>query len=146
MLEDLILFRKSKGANVRVIDSTISKREVTIKATGKLKNDIDVNIMVTYWNTPVSYNMLYGEGQGFIITNDDNNNNDTATFKEYGIGKIIENSNKVSWRGSVFFIPIQMENYPFSIPQQDYLKQKKIILLELLLKKYGNGNKATFYV
>ena len=101
MLEDLILFRKSKGANVRVIDSTIFKREVTIKATGKLKNDIDVNIMVTYWNTPVSYNMLYGEGQGFIITNDDNNNNDTATFKEYGIGKIIENSNKVY--GEVLF-------------------------------------------
>ena len=45
--------------------------------------------------------MLYGEGQGVIITTDDDNN-ETATFKEYGIGKIVEN-NKISWRGSIIF-------------------------------------------
>ena len=50
MLGEILLTRKSKGANVRVIDSKTSKREVSIKATGKLKNDINVDIIVTYCN------------------------------------------------------------------------------------------------
>ncbi|MGE5633839.1 MAG: hypothetical protein ACM3VV_01275 [Deltaproteobacteria bacterium] len=105
MLGEIILTRKSKGTDVRVIDSKTSKREVSIKATGKLKNNVDVNIIVTYWNNRISDDMLYGEGQGVIIIHDEYNNNksnETATFKEYGIGKIIA-SNKISWRGFIFF-------------------------------------------
>ena len=101
MLGEIILTRESNDANVRVISSKKSKREVSIKATGKLKNNIDVNIIVTYWNNRISDDVLYGEGQGVIITTDDDNN-ETATFKEYGIGKIVEN-NKISWRGSIIF-------------------------------------------
>ena len=105
MLGEIILSRESKGANVRVIDSITSKREVSIKATGKFKNNVDVDIIVTYWNNRISDDMLYGEGQSVIIAiNDDNNdnNNETVAFKEYGIGKIVEN-NKISWSGSIIF-------------------------------------------
>jgi hypothetical protein len=101
MLGEIILTRESNDANVRVISSKKSKREVSIKATDKLKNNIDVNIIVTYWNNRISDDVLYGEGQGVIITTDDDNN-ETTTFKEYGIGKIVEN-NKISWRGSIIF-------------------------------------------
>jgi hypothetical protein len=58
----------------------------SIKATDKLKNDINVDIIVTYWNNRLSDDMLYGEGQGVIIAINDNHN-ETATFKEYSIGK-----------------------------------------------------------
>ncbi len=50
--------RKSKGADVRLIDSKTSKREVSIKTTGKLKNNVDVDIIVTYWNSRISYDVL----------------------------------------------------------------------------------------
>lgn len=50
MLGEILLTRKSQAVEVRVIDSQTSKREISIKATGKLKNDINVDIIVTYWN------------------------------------------------------------------------------------------------
>jgi hypothetical protein len=54
-------------------------------------------------NNRISDDVLYRESEGIIITSyDNNNNNETATFKEYGIGKIIEN-NKISWIGSIIF-------------------------------------------
>jgi len=75
MLGEILLTRESQAAEVRVIDSKKSKREVSIKATGKLKNNVDVNIIVTYWNNCISHDVLYGEGQGITITSNDNNNN-----------------------------------------------------------------------
>ena len=74
MLGEILLTRKSQAVEVRVIDSQTSKREISIKATGKLKNDVDLNIIVTYWNNRISDDdVLYGEGQGVIITFNDNN-------------------------------------------------------------------------
>ena len=111
MLGEILLTRESQAAEVRVIDSKTSKREVSIKATGKLKNNVDVNIIVTYCNNRRSDDVLYGEGQGVIIAINDNHN-ETATFKEYGIGKIVEN-NKISWRGSIIFQTNSKEKLSF---------------------------------
>jgi len=59
-------------------------------------------------NNRISDDVLYRESEGIIITSyDNNNNNETATFKEYGIGKIIEN-NKISWIGSIIFKLIRL--------------------------------------
>ncbi|MGZ5486662.1 MAG: hypothetical protein ACXWFB_12260 [Nitrososphaeraceae archaeon] len=33
------------------------------------------NIIITYWNNRISDDVLYGKGQGVIITTNDNNNN-----------------------------------------------------------------------
>jgi hypothetical protein len=67
--------------------------------------DLDVSIIITYWNMPTSGNdhdansqYYYGEGKGIISLIGDGA--ETATVTEYGTGK--SNGQKTIWRGSAF--------------------------------------------
>ena len=110
MLGDIIYEQKDKISGYRVLDTEGPTIETTITGTGII-NGIEVTDIVTYWNNRISDDVLYGEGQGVIIAINDNDN-ETATFKEYGIGKIVEN-NKISWSGSIIFQTNSKEKLSF---------------------------------
>ncbi len=55
--------------------------------------------MGTYWSEARSPGILYGEGQGIIMTND---GTEVATWKGSGIGRM-SGVGKVSFRGAIYW-------------------------------------------
>ena len=70
MLGDLIYEHKGKTTGQRVLDVSPPRVETSFSATGTLKVGITVSEMGTYWSEARSPGILYGEGQGIIMTND----------------------------------------------------------------------------
>ena len=70
MLGDLIYEHKGKATGQRVLDVSPPRVETSFSATGTLKGGITVSEMGTYWSEARSPGILYGEGQGIIMTND----------------------------------------------------------------------------
>ena len=67
MLGDLIYEHKGKATGQRVRDVSPGH---SFSATGTLKVRITVSEMGTYWSEARSPGILYGEGQGIIMTID----------------------------------------------------------------------------
>jgi len=85
MLGELIYEQKGKVTGQRVLDVSPPRVETSFSATGTLKGGITVSEMVTYWSEARSPGILYGEGQGIIMTND---GTEVATWKGSGIGRM----------------------------------------------------------
>ena len=111
MLGDLIYQHIGKITSIRVLDIGKSKMEVTVIASGKLKNVGNVNTTITYWNIQSPDGTLYGEGQGVITAKDSGNEMASAIYakvKEYGVGKYSSGQQhhqqqQTIWRGSAFY-------------------------------------------
>ena len=70
MLGDLIYEHIGKATGQRVLDVSPPRVETSFSATGTLKGGITVSEMGTYWIEARFRGILYGEGQGIIMTND----------------------------------------------------------------------------
>ena len=81
MLGDLIYEHKGKATGQRVLDVSPPRVETSFSATGTLKVGITVSEMGTYWSEARSPGILYGEGQGIIMTID---GTEIATWKGSG--------------------------------------------------------------
>jgi hypothetical protein len=99
MLGELIYEQKGKVTGQRVLDVSPPRVETSFSATGTLKGGITVSEMGTYWSEARSPGILYGEGQGIIMTND---GTEVATWKGSGIGRM-SGSGKVSFRGAIYW-------------------------------------------
>ena len=99
MLGDLIYEHKGKATGQRVLDVSPPRVETSFSATGTLKVGITVSEMGTYWSEARSPGILYGEGQGIIMTND---GTEVATWKGGGIGRM-SGVVKVSIRGAIYW-------------------------------------------
>ena len=99
MLGDLIYEHKGKATGQRVLDVSPPRVETSFSATGTLKVGITVSEMGTYWSEAISPGILYGEGQGIIMTND---GTEVATWKGSGKGRMSAGG-KVSFRGAIYW-------------------------------------------
>ena len=99
MLGDLIYEHKGKATGQRVLDVSPPRVETSFSATGTLKVGITVSEMRTYWSEARSPGILYGEGQGIIMTID---GTEIATWKGSGIGRMSAGG-KVSFRGAIYW-------------------------------------------
>ena len=79
MLGDLTYEHKGKVIGQRVLEvatgkeeeeGVLPKIETTFSADAKLKGTIDITDTGTYWSIVRPGGILYGEGQGFYITDD----------------------------------------------------------------------------
>ena len=98
MLGNQIGEDKGKVTGQRVIDANGPKIEVSFSASGKYVG-IDVTNTATYWFIPRAANVLYGEGQGVIMSKKDV---DMIAWTAQGIGNFTS-PGKIRFRGSVFF-------------------------------------------
>ncbi|MGD1836743.1 MAG: hypothetical protein ACPKPY_01630 [Nitrososphaeraceae archaeon] len=98
MLGDLIYEGKNKTIYSRVLNAEENKVEHTFTEEGKFK-DIDITLVATFWEVPVGKDVVYGEGQHIITTED---GGETAAFRGYGIGRS-NGEGGVNFCGSVFY-------------------------------------------
>lgn len=98
MLGDLIYEHKGKPTGQRVLDVSPPRVETSFSARGTLNGGITVSEMGTYWSEARSPGILYGEGQGVIMTID---SSEVATWKGSGIGRMSAGG-KVSFRGAIY--------------------------------------------
>ena len=99
MLGELIYEQKGKVTGQRVLDSSPPRVETSFSATGTLKGAITVSEMGTYWSEARSPGILYGEGQGIVMSND---GTEVATWKGGGIGRMSAGG-MVSFRGAIYW-------------------------------------------
>jgi len=97
MLGDLVLEAKGKTTGKRVLSAEGPKVEVSFASQGTYKGT-PVKELGTFWSIPRPGGVLYGEGQGAIMTND----GEMGSWTGRGIGKIGEGG-KLSYRGSVVY-------------------------------------------
>jgi hypothetical protein len=98
MLGELMLEHTGTSSNLRVLDAALQKREITVMGRGKIK-EIEIDLLVTYWNIRRDDGTLYGEGQGIVSYKE--NKEAVAIVNEYGVGRTM--NNKVVWRGVAFY-------------------------------------------
>jgi hypothetical protein len=99
MLGDLIYEPKGRITGQRVLEVEVPKIEVSFSASGVLKGGIEVVENVTYWSVARSLGIIYGEGQGVLMTKD---GSDHGTWKGNGIGTM-SGIGKTSFRGAIYF-------------------------------------------
>jgi hypothetical protein len=99
MLGELIYEQKGKVTGQRVLDVSPPRVETSFSATGTLKGAITVSEMGTYWSEARSPGILYGEGQGIVMSN---HGTEVATWKGSGIGRM-SGSGMVSFRGAIYW-------------------------------------------
>ncbi len=100
MLGDLIGEEKGKITGQRVLDveGGIPKLETSFSAAGKYKG-VEAIDTGTYWSTPRAGGVIYGEGQGVLMSKD---GQEIATWTGQGIGRFI-GPGKIRFTGSGFF-------------------------------------------
>ncbi len=71
MLGELIFEEKGTTTGVRVLsaEAVEVKVEVTLERQGKIKG-VDENSLWTYWSKTRADGSIYGQGEGFMTTND----------------------------------------------------------------------------
>ncbi len=99
MLGDLIYEGKFKITNSRVLSAEENKIEYNFTEEGRFQ-DIDVKILGTFCTIPAGKGVVHGEGQHIITTK---YGNDTASVREYGIGRVNTKSAGTSFRGSFYY-------------------------------------------
>lgn len=99
MLGDLIYEGKGRITESRILpDTEENKMEHTLIEEGRFE-DINVNVISTFWTIPAGKNTVYGEAQAIITTKD---NGETATYRAYGIGHSSE-FGRTSFRATFFY-------------------------------------------
>jgi hypothetical protein len=86
--------------NQRIIDSTISKLETTITATGIFR-DVPITETTTFWTMPLKSEdnkVLYGEANGILSARNKHNNEDVVVFRGHGLTFKLNNG-KIRDRG-----------------------------------------------
>lgn len=73
------------------------KVEVSFELSGKALG-MDATFWLTYFSTPQPGGLLYGEGQGMLMTRD----GDTVSWTGQGTGRFT-GGGKISWRGAIYF-------------------------------------------
>lgn len=86
------------GSRVLPSEGPTPKIESSYQGSGKILG-VEVTDMGTYWSIFRADGLLYGEGQGVVMTRD----GEIATWKGHGLGRFRGHSSAVSWRGSVLF-------------------------------------------
>ena len=99
MLGELFYEQKGKVTGQRVLDVSPPRVETSFSATGTLKGAITVSEMGTYWSEARSPGILYGEGQGIVMSSD---GTEVATWKGGGIGRM-SGTGMVSFRGAIYW-------------------------------------------
>jgi hypothetical protein len=94
MLGDLIFEEKGKVTSRRVMDATTI--EVSFEAQIKLKG-IDEANMGTYTSTMMSDGSMYGQGQGIVMSNDDQ----MISWRGNGIGRFTQDG-RIRFAGSIY--------------------------------------------
>lgn len=103
VLGDVFYEAKGRITNSRVIDPKGPKTESSFIAYGRMKPDIEVLEIGTFWSIPLAGdNKVYGEDRDIIYVTEGNNNIAAATARAQVIGKPIS-SNAMRFAGSVFF-------------------------------------------
>lgn len=99
MLGNMIYESKGQITNQRVIGIEGPSLEISLSSNGIINGEIEVTETVTYESTPQQGGIIYGEGQGILMTKD---GNEIVTVQPQGIGKYV-GSGSVRFAGSVFF-------------------------------------------
>ncbi len=94
MLGDLIFEEKGKVTGRRVLDETTM--EVSFQSQTKVKG-IDGMNMGTYTSTMMPDGSMYGQGQGFVMSND----GQMVSWKGSGIGRFVQ-AGKVRYTGAIY--------------------------------------------
>lgn len=124
VLGDVFYEAKGRITNSRVIDPIGPKTESSFIAYGRMKPDIEVMEIGTFWSVPLAGdNKVYGEDRDIIYVTEGNNNIAAATARAQVIGKPIS-SNTMRFAGSVFFMRILRENLNFLTMSWGYLRLK----------------------
>jgi len=89
---------KITGNRVLPSEGPTPKIESSYQGSGRILG-VEVTDMGTFWSIFRKEGVLYGEGQGVVMTRD----GEMATWKGQGLGRIKGRSTAVSWRGSVLF-------------------------------------------
>ena len=101
MLGEQIVVEQGKVTGYRVLPSEEGqgpKVEVSFQSAGKILG-IEETDMGTYWSVLRASGVLFGEGQGVVMTKD----GETASWTGQGIGRFTGRGSAVSWRGAIFF-------------------------------------------
>jgi hypothetical protein len=98
MLGEQFVEEKGKITGQRVLDIEGPKIETSFSASGKYKG-VDASDIGTYSSVPRPGGVLYGEGQGVIMTSD---SAEMATWTGQGIAHFI-GPGKVRFHGSLFY-------------------------------------------
>ena len=99
MLGELLGEEKGKimGSRVLPTKGMGHRVEVSFRASGKILG-VDCSDMGTYWSVMKPGGVLYGEGQGIIMTKD----GDGVSWVGAGTGRF-KPGGGVSWRGAVYY-------------------------------------------
>jgi hypothetical protein len=137
MLGELLFEIKGRLTGSRIINVDEYKIEHSIIEEGKFR-DIEITILGTFLtiSTTIDKNETYVEGHGIINTK---NGQDTATFIGYGIGRT-KGQISGSFRGSVFWKSSSANGKLSSLNNKVGVFETKWLSLEILLKRFGNGN------
>jgi hypothetical protein len=106
MLGDQIYEHKGKVTDQRVLDVTSSgegspKIETSFSASAKIKGRIDITDIGTYSSVARPRGRLYGEGQGVMMTKDDQ---EMTIWTAQRVGCFTGRGGGVSSRGSTSFV------------------------------------------
>ena len=89
---------KITGQRVLPPEAGIMKVETSFQGSGKLLG-VELMEIGSYWSTMRPGGILYGEGQGILMSKD----GDSATWVGAGVGKPTGRGMGASYRGSVYF-------------------------------------------
>jgi hypothetical protein len=95
MQGDLIFAEKGRITGRRVLDATTM--EVSFEARTKVKGTTEGVNIGTYTTTMMPDGSMYGQGQGFVMTND----GQMISWKGNGIGKFVSQG-KIRYTGAIF--------------------------------------------
>lgn len=116
VLGDIFYEAEGKISNTRIIDWKGPKTESSFIAYGRMKPDIQVMEIGTFWSIPLANdNKVYGEDRDMIYLIEGDNTIPAATARARVIGKPIS-TNMMRFAGSVFFDA-------FSVGKLEYLNK-----------------------
>jgi hypothetical protein len=138
MLGEQIAEAKGKLTGQRVLDVEGPKIEYSFLTNGRIK-EIDITHMATFYSIPRGNGLLYGEGQGVIMTKD--GSGEMATEIGRGIGQFTDGGKKVRFHGSFFYRTSSTGKLAFLnniVGLFEYEGGER----EILRTKSGNGNSS----
>jgi hypothetical protein len=100
MIGEMIGELKGKVTGTRILTphETTPKIETSQSQSGKILG-LETMDMTTYWSIMQPNGMLYGEGNGVIMSK----SGDMAMYKASGVGKMTGKGSAVSFRGVLYF-------------------------------------------
>lgn len=128
---------KITGQRVLDIEEGLPKIEYSFSANGRMK-EIDITHMATFSTIPRGNGVLYGEGQGVIITRD--SSAEMATEIGRGIGQFTDGGKKVKFRGSFFYRASSTGKLAF-LNNLVGVFEYEVDDQGILSTKYGSGNR-----